>query len=198
LPALDVVPASGAAVGATCAICQCLIEDAEAVGPCPACTSPFHEECWAENGGCATYGCAHMPETVVEAPEVHVGTGSWWGQDHKQCPRCNTEIRAAAVRCRACGARFTTANPDKLRLTAASGGRTSRKGLVPVLFIASVFPCTAPMALLAGALWIAVDKQGWRDIGTPYRAVVIVGMVVSLTSTVLLVGSLIMHVVGSN
>lgn len=44
--------------GKTCAICQDEIRLAEEVKICGECKQPFHELCWRENGGCATYGCS--------------------------------------------------------------------------------------------------------------------------------------------
>jgi len=41
----------------TCPFCQCFIKSGTRAITCPACGTPHHEECWRENGGCATYGC---------------------------------------------------------------------------------------------------------------------------------------------
>lgn len=43
-----------------CSICQSGMLDDEATHECPACGLVFHEECWKENRGCATYGCAQV------------------------------------------------------------------------------------------------------------------------------------------
>src|SRR5438874_452326 len=54
-------PPELAATGATCPICQTAIAAGEAAVRCPACEQVHHRECWAEVGGCSTYGCAEAP-----------------------------------------------------------------------------------------------------------------------------------------
>lgn len=43
----------------TCLFCQSFIKKSEDIIFCPECNSPYHLECWYENGGCALYGCKH-------------------------------------------------------------------------------------------------------------------------------------------
>ena len=43
-----------------CAICQSSIYPDEPTHPCPSCALVFHAECWQENFGCASYGCAQV------------------------------------------------------------------------------------------------------------------------------------------
>lgn len=50
-------PASGDEVGKTCPYCRFPIKPGEQVYVCPACKVPHHQDCWAENQGCTTYGC---------------------------------------------------------------------------------------------------------------------------------------------
>lgn len=40
-----------------CAICQKPLCARHATLSCPACSQPYHEKCWEDNGGCAAYGC---------------------------------------------------------------------------------------------------------------------------------------------
>ena len=40
-----------------CSFCSMDIEDDEGIVICPSCGMMFHEDCWEENFGCATYGC---------------------------------------------------------------------------------------------------------------------------------------------
>jgi hypothetical protein len=40
-----------------CQYCQSLIKESAEAFLCPECKSPYHVECWYENGGCAVYGC---------------------------------------------------------------------------------------------------------------------------------------------
>jgi len=102
-------PAAEAESGPLCSICQTAIHPGEPIGPCPACASTFHEECWKENGGCAVYGCARMPQTVKDG-NPSVQPASYWGQDEKVCPQCSKKIKVAALRCRHCGTIFESAH----------------------------------------------------------------------------------------
>ena len=45
---------------ATCGICQWPIEPEEPMHKCIACGNSFHADCWTENHGCSTYGCAEV------------------------------------------------------------------------------------------------------------------------------------------
>jgi Prokaryotic RING finger family 1 len=44
-------------VKSTCTFCQTPIKNEEEEFLCPSCSSPYHNECWNENKGCAVYGC---------------------------------------------------------------------------------------------------------------------------------------------
>src|SRR5262249_11929714 len=90
-------PAVPSATGATCPICQTARAEGEASVRCPACEQVHHRECWAEVGGCSTYGCSQAPAPGKEAPSPF-GPQSAWG-DTKRCPACGEEIRAVALRC---------------------------------------------------------------------------------------------------
>jgi uncharacterized CHY-type Zn-finger protein len=48
------------AAAALCSVCQTSITTGEATERCPACGQTYHAECWAENRGCASYGCAQV------------------------------------------------------------------------------------------------------------------------------------------
>lgn len=49
-----------AAVNQICKICQSPIAAYEVTATCPACSQPYHAECWRQNRGCAAYGCEHV------------------------------------------------------------------------------------------------------------------------------------------
>ncbi|MBS1514152.1 MAG: hypothetical protein JSS63_03920 [Bacteroidetes bacterium] len=40
-----------------CSYCQTPVKNEDELFFCPSCNSPYHKECWFENGGCAVYGC---------------------------------------------------------------------------------------------------------------------------------------------
>ena len=69
-------PKAGA-VAQLCGICQKALEAVHATVNCPACSQPYHEKCWEDNGGCAAYGCIQAgmmmplpPIAPVEAPPI--------------------------------------------------------------------------------------------------------------------------------
>jgi hypothetical protein len=53
-----------------CGICHSSIEPGEETTGCPDCGTSYHTDCWHENYGCATYGCAQVnalkPANVAE------------------------------------------------------------------------------------------------------------------------------------
>ena len=48
-------------IGKTCPFCQTPIKPNDQVIVCRECDMPHHSECWYENEGCTTYGCAGSP-----------------------------------------------------------------------------------------------------------------------------------------
>ncbi len=174
------------APGVLCAICQCEIEPGEATHPCPECRATYHGDCWAENGGCAVYGCPCVPETEkredVEIP------ASYWGQEDKRCPSCGGTILAAARRCRHCGAEFATARQlhrveysrEQARKARAPGVRNG----VILLVAASLLSCTAPVALVAGFLWYRSVQEDLEKMPGLYAGLSKVALIVAAVQTV--------------
>lgn len=66
-PGGDGSSARGRATSGACVYCQ---TDAEAWEArfCPACGSPYHHDCWAENGGCAVPGCSTSASPQAPTP----------------------------------------------------------------------------------------------------------------------------------
>src|ERR1700689_4080854 len=96
--------------GTLCAICQSPFAADDESTPCPACRSVYHSDCWQENGGGAGYGWPQVsPAEGRVALEI---PAAYWGQEEKPCPRCKRQILAAAVRCRHCGATFSSSRPE--------------------------------------------------------------------------------------
>ncbi|HID78535.1 MAG TPA: hypothetical protein EYP56_21405 [Planctomycetaceae bacterium] len=174
---LRAVGLSADAAGRMCAICQTRLAGQEAVVKCPKCDQFYHQECWAEVGGCGTYGCENAPspdkETAVQQPLAA------WG-DTKTCPACGETIKAIALRCRYCGTNFDTVDPltvADLRVKAMKGeeARGLRKTVV-TLFVLSVLGCLAPIVAIAGTVILLpkrrlLAKQGPVFVVLAYSAI---------------------------
>ena len=87
---------------ATCPICGCGFEESDEIRICSDCKTPHHDECWAENRGCSTYGCASAAHQ-----ETHTA-GSMLSEQGSQpgmvaCPACGAIHPATDLVCGACG-----------------------------------------------------------------------------------------------
>lgn len=49
-----------------CTFCQTPIKSETEEIECPSCSSPYHNDCWIENKGCAVYGCGEKAKNVSE------------------------------------------------------------------------------------------------------------------------------------
>lgn len=171
-----------------CGFCLSPIAGEEAVMACPACHASYHDDCWRENGGCAVYGCSQVPTVELrKAVEIPV---SYWGQENKPCPACGKEILAAALRCRFCGATFSSAQPED---TAAFTQRTEQEKRLPGvrqrivwIFVLSVIPCLAPIGGLWGLVWYPTHKADVQALPSLYPALCKLGIAVGLGQTVLM------------
>jgi hypothetical protein len=145
-----------------CSLCQFPTAEADALEHCPECGAAYHAACFAENGGCGTYGCSRVPapEAQRAAPERPTA----WGREFKSCPACGREIRAAALLCRFCGARFESVDPvgreeyeasRRRAALAAERARRSRWALALALL-----PLTAPVGLFLGCLVLQRGSGG--------------------------------------
>jgi hypothetical protein len=171
-------------LGRLCSVCQTSIAALERVGSCPACSSVHHDECWRENGGCAVYGCSLMPQTVkeVEAPT----SGAWWGQDHKDCAQCGRSIRAAARRCKHCGAVFASPDPSASRISDPNPALRSASSTSLVVLLTGMIPFTAPFCLAFGGAWAWRNQDTIRKLPSTARVQAAVGLIAATASTALL------------
>jgi hypothetical protein len=188
-PAAPSAASVGGAQQLRCGVCQSLWGDGEQGMVCPACAAPFHRECWEYNGGCGVYGCPQAPPTEglssLEVPP------SYWGCEEKPCPRCRQTIHAAAVRCRHCGATFSSAAPQgpaayemQRRLDAELPTlRTAGIWLLVLSFI----PCTAPLAGGVGLTWFLARRSPIRRLPPVQIAIWKIAIALGFAQTFLLV-----------
>ena len=153
-----------------CAICQSKLRDDETKTACSDCHTDYHLECWQENRGCAVYGCPQVPPTehrdALEIP------ASYWGQENKPCPACGNQILAAAVRCRHCGAMFSSGRPEDPREFRKRSDINERlpklKRTIVWLFILCALPCAAPFAAVFGLIWYSSNREAIKALPALY------------------------------
>ena len=172
-----------------CAFCQSPIEDGETTATCPDCGGLFHEACWQYNNGCGVYGCSQAPPTEglssLEIPSSH------WGREDKPCPSCGKTILAAAIRCRHCGAVFSSATPQEAEGYSVQQRIKAKMPAVRTasiwLLIFSLIPCTAPAAAIIGLIWYIRNRQTIRVLPALNAALCKIAVGVALAQTGLLI-----------
>ncbi len=90
---------------AICPICGCGFEESDEIRICPDCKTPHHIECWSENRGCSTYGCASAAHQ-----ETHTTNAASSGQRRVSgmitCPACGAMHPSTDLVCCSCGKLF--------------------------------------------------------------------------------------------
>lgn len=155
---------------ATCPLCQSPIGDDEFVVTCPRCDQIHHRECWAEVGGCGTYGCTQAPAVAKdEAPAAP--PRSAWG-DEKACPACGEKIKAIALKCRYCQTTFDTVDPltmtDVRRKIQSGESAKSLQMAVVAMFVVSLLGFLAPLVLVGGTTLILLKHRQLKQAGPIY------------------------------
>ena len=177
------------ASGAVCSICLSPIAETDSRTACPSCNAEYHSECWTENGGCAVYGCSQAP--AVESRRAIEIPVSYWGQEHKNCPKCGQQILAAAVRCRHCGTTFQSARPQESdefqRRTALTQRLPAARRMIVWIFVFSLLPCCAPIGGIWGFIWSSTHRDEIQALPTIYNALSKIALVIATGVTVLMV-----------
>lgn len=182
IPATPVVTTSTFGTGharTLCPICQTAIGAEEQVIKCSACDQVHHGECWAEVGGCGTYGCTQAP--AVTKSEQRARTTAWG--DKKDCPLCGETIRSTALRCRHCGTKFDTADPltreDFLRRKATEREQKLLRTNTVILFFLSLIGCPAPLVGLISSAYLMPKGEELMRCGPVYFILAWASIIVS-------------------
>ncbi|TWU04165.1 hypothetical protein CA54_60470 [Symmachiella macrocystis] len=158
--ALKTVPVDAGETVATCSICQSSAHASEQLVSCPQCDQIHHQECWAEVGGCGTYGCSEAPahEKDVSSSQTQ---RSGWG-DEKTCPACSESIKSIALRCRYCGTDFNTVDPltvkDLRRQVKHESAVGDLRNWTIAIFVMSLIGCFAPIMIFV-AFGVLLNKR---------------------------------------
>lgn len=169
-----------------CPICKCPMKSDQLRTECPDCRTEYHSDCWQENGGCGVYGCKQVPLTEhrnsLEIP------AAYWGQENKPCPVCGAVILATAVRCRHCGATFSSARPEnadehRQRKSLEERSPQIRRKII-WLFILSVIPFTAPLASIWGGFWCFSNHKDIKTLPTIYSAISYIALCAGIGQTI--------------
>ena len=173
--------------GATCPICQSSIAAAEFMVTCPKCRQIHHRECWAEVGGCGTYGCEQAPS--LEKASAADAALSAWG-DTKQCPVCGESIKAIAVRCRYCHTDFDTVNPltlTDLHRKAHKSDKLKRlqNGIIG-LFILNMIGCLAPLGLILNLTILLPQRRTMAKLGALFQVLGYSSFILSVVYSMLM------------
>jgi hypothetical protein len=177
-----------ASAAPTCAICQTAITaDATAV-KCPDCSQVYHRDCWAEVGGCGTYGCPQAPAAQTKTVAANAPRHGWG--DEKACPTCGEQIKSMALKCRYCGATFDTVDPltlaDLHRQVDVEEQTATLKKIVIALFVASLTGCLAPIAGIVGAAILLPKRQTLHKAGPMYQVLGYASLLLSAMYSILL------------
>jgi hypothetical protein len=156
-----VIEATSDVAGKMCSICQTSIIAGEHILSCGYCTLPFHAECWDENRGCSAYGCEGAPKTVKTQVDT-APVSNAWGEE-KPCPSCGRTIKGQALKCRFCGASFSTRDViDKKEYECREyedKEYVAARNKVVALFILSAAGCLSPIGLIIALVLIKTGSS---------------------------------------
>jgi hypothetical protein len=155
---------------ARCSICHTLLQPDEEKVSCPDCQQDYHQGCWKDLGGCATYGCKKAAVADKPPPPVLVGAG--WG-DVKVCPQCSLTIASSLLLCR-CGARFPYADPmtptDYQAYVSKQRAVSTSKAILLILFFVSIIGVTAPITGTIAGIYSYLKREQLSGANGTYLA----------------------------
>ncbi|HEX7599178.1 MAG TPA: RING finger protein [Polyangia bacterium] len=170
-----------------CATCGTRIQKADLTHACPDCAQSYHQACWDEVGGCATFGCAQAP--VASKPPTPSMVGGGWG-DFKICPACHSRIGASLLVC-SCRATFPWAAPmtpeQYQQWTEDMQSAKRLKLIVTVLFVLSLTGVLAPILGLASFILTRRGRKLLEGADGAFTALAWGNMIIGATYTVLFV-----------
>lgn len=190
-------PARGEADQQYCPVCQCRVQPDERSIACPECGIQYHHDCWEYNGGCGVYGCSYVPATQqLERVEI---PASYWGQEEKVCPSCDTKILAAALRCRHCGAVFSSAQPEdgptfRARV-AVEQGRPAIRRTATLMLVLGILPCTAPLVAVFGPIWYARHRAAVDALPALSNALCKLSVGVAIAQTIVMLAAILLYAI---
>lgn len=172
-----------------CPLCQGPLEPDNEKIVCTDCKTGYHAECWEENQGCAIYGCPQVPPTE-KRQDIEIPV-SYWGKEQKPCPSCGQEILATALRCRHCGAIFSSIRPESKD---EYSQHERLKQQLPDLrkravwfFIFNVLTFSAPLAAVAGYFWYTSHREDIKSLPPLYSMLFSIGLTVGIVQTIIII-----------
>lgn len=142
-----------------CGICQTGVQEGETCVTCAACGLTYHDECWQDNFGCATYGCAEVnalkpgPDLTISAQSLPRAMPSMTGSPYGGAPQ---------------QASTTDANP----LEGLPVAHLLLGGSVLAMLLSCIFCGVPSLITLVGAIAHLVMRPG-EDVGLVIAAGVI-------------------------